>query len=435
MSGEQNAAALALSEPHRADEIRRLRDFLTAQGTFHFATLPTGLFSAAAGDSADFAVTGYRNVWVRDAVHVAHAHWVVGQRTTALRAAEALMNYFIRHRRRFRDIIEGRADPADPMQRPHIRFDGERLAELPEKWAHAQNDALGYFLWFYSLLIEQGALRPAPPVWELLGDIPAYFRTVRYWEDEDSGHWEETRKISASSIGVAAAGLVQLRRLMDHAACEHSLARHGGGLTFDAVDELIDRGRMALRAILPAECVQPDPRKNRRYDAALLFLIYPLAVVDDATADQILADVRTHLQGPLGIRRYLGDSYWCADYKRLLAADQRTVDFSDNLASRDRLLQPGSEAQWCVFDPIISVIYGRRYLQSRAAEDRERQLAALRRSLQQLTPPGSPFGAYRCPESYYRENGVWGPNDITPLLWTQANLWLALHCAEQTGTA
>ena len=30
-----------------------------------------------------------------------------------------------------------------------------------------------------------------------------------------------------------------------------------------------------------------------------------------------------------------------------LAADQRTVDFSDNLADRDRLLEPGLEAQWC----------------------------------------------------------------------------------------
>jgi len=43
-----------------------------------------------------------------------------------------------------------------------------------------------------------GALQPEQL--EILGLFPLFFQAVRYWEDEDSGHWEEARKIEASSI-------------------------------------------------------------------------------------------------------------------------------------------------------------------------------------------------------------------------------------------
>ena len=114
------------------------------------------MFSAAAGEGAEFESTGYRSVWVRDNVHIAHAHWVWGERDKAIAAMTALMSFFVRHRHRFTDAIAGRSHVQDPMQRPHIRFDGERLIELDEKWSHAQNDALGGFLWLYSKLAAAG---------------------------------------------------------------------------------------------------------------------------------------------------------------------------------------------------------------------------------------------------------------------------------------
>ena len=42
-------------------------------------------------------------------------------------------------------------------------------------------------------------------------------------------------------------------------------------------------------------------------------------VVDQAMADRIVGDVVRHLQGDVGIRRYIGDSYWCADYRELFS--------------------------------------------------------------------------------------------------------------------
>lgn len=413
-------------------DVVETREYLQQHGTFRFPTLESGLFSASANDTEEFALTGYRNAWVRDTIHIAHVLWRTDEPGTAVRAVEALMTYFQKHRHRFTDIIEGRADANDPQQRPHIRFDGARLEEIDEKWSHAQNDALGAFFWLYLKMIAEGTLRPSPAQWNMLADFPAFFRSVRYWEDEDSGHWEETRKIAASSIGIVVAALKKLRELLIDAKCDFAWSRTENGVGPEELAWLIQQGEMALKTILPYECLQPDPSQHRRYDSALLFLIEPYGLISGDMAEQIINDVRENLMGPIGIRRYLGDSYWCADYKDLMSAELRTSDFSDNLAERDRLLEKGTEAQWCLFDPILSVISAKQFADHHHSRDRERQFEHLRRAVRQLTAAGHPAGAYRCPESYFRHRGEWIPNDITPLLWTQANLRWALHWAEQT---
>jgi hypothetical protein len=413
-----------LTDAPSPDEIERITRFLESQGTFRFPTVRTGLFSAAAGDDPEFRLTGYQNVWTRDNVHVAHALWATGDRAAAVRAVSALLTFYSRHRRRFVDILEDRVDPWSPMDRPHVRFDGETLKENPERWAHAQNDALGYLLWITCKLLRAGDLEPTPEMLDLFELLVKYFDAIEYWQDEDSGHWEETRKIEASSIGTVVAGLRELRDWQAEAEPAPALP---------PVESLIERGEAALDEILPAECIQPDPEKIRPYDAALLFLISPLGVVEDAMADQIIADVRTHLMGEHGIRRYIGDSYWCANYRDLLSAEVRTTDFSEDMSERDQLLNPGEEAQWCIFDPILSVIFGQRYQASGDKAAFEQQIRHLRRSLSQLTKDEPPFPDYRCPESYFLEQGRWVPNDITPLLWTQGNLKLALHAMHNSA--
>ena len=144
-------------------------------------------------------------------------------------------------------------------------------------------------------------------------------------------------------------------------------------------------------------------------------------------ADRIVGDVAAHLQGGVGIRRYIGDSYWCADYRALFPPEARSADFSQSLERRDRLLKEGQEAQWCIFDPILSAIFGNRYLRSGIASDRERQVAYFNRSLGQIT------ATLQCPEAYFLESGGWVPNDNAPLLWTEANLWLALKAMKTTA--
>src|SRR5262249_15370924 len=155
----------------------------------------------------------------------------------------------------------------------------------------------------------------------------------------------------------------------------------------------------------PCESKEPV---YRRYDSALLFLIYPLEVLDKKVSEQILEDVKTHLAGSYGIRRYLGDSYWFPNYKEVLSAGERTGDFSGEMARRDAYVRVGDEAQWCIFDPIISVVYGRWYrdaqIDGRAAEAQrylEAQTFFLNRSLKQLTPDLNNVDRLCLPESYY----------------------------------
>jgi len=415
-----------------ATSVRSLREFLCAQGTLDFPASTGGLYAAAAGTGADFEVSGYRSVWVRDNMQIAWALYRADhQATAAVRCVLTIAEFYRRHQRRFVEIIAGTADAQDPMNRPHIRFNGSDLTELPEKWAHAQNDALGYFLWLTGRLAIDGHLPPSHMPWDVLGLLLQYWQRIEVWQDEDSGHWEEVRKVAASSIGCALAGLETLATLLQTNR-QMLQAAEAGGVSMSVLQLLQRECRAALLGILPAECIQSDPAKQRRFDAALLFLIWPLDIVGErALEDRIIDEVRTQLLGPHGIRRYPGDSYWCADYRQLLSADERTVDFSDNLDARDRLLRPGLEAQWCIFDPILSCIFGRRYQRGGNAADLQQQLWHANRSLQQLTTADCRFPPYRCPESWFCERGEWIPNDITPLLWTQANLLQALQLLEE----
>ena len=334
--------------------------------------------------------------------------------------------------RRFEAVIADPRRAADPMNRPHVRFDGENLAELGGRWPHAQNDALGYFLWLYCLMANENALRIEDGEAEVLSRFPRYLRAIRYWEDEDSGHWEEVRKVSASSIGAVVGGLRELKRLSASQRRGTVLERLVASERLDKLlDGLLAEGTRALRDILPSECVQPGPKQLRRFDAALLFLVYPLRVVEGELAETIVRDVIGNLQGEYGIRGYLGDSFWCADYKQV-PKELRTADYSNDIASRDALLAPGGEAQWCLFDPVLSAYFAVKYQQTRAVADLNRQTEYFNRALGQVTGPDCPFGEFKCPELYYREQGRIETSDVTPLLWTQANLWTAVPALERS---
>ena len=423
----QNSGILALlaARRYQRDDIDRIENQLQRWGTLTMRPLASGLFPAAATATS---VSGYGNVWVRDNIHVAYAHHLQGKSEVAALTVRVIFEFFWKHRQRFDAIIAGEADPNDAMLRPHVRFDGESLTELAhEPWPHAQNDALGYALWLCSLLLTAGTLKLDRPVVEMLRRFPRYFEAIRYWEDEDSGHWEETRKRSASSIGTVVAGLEALVALARDPAGALRTAGFDPSI-IELASGLAHQGRVALLGILPRECVQLSLRKNRRYDAALLFLVHPLNVVAAPLADLIIADVDRYLSGPHGIRRYLGDSYWAPDYDQRMPEQELTRDYSNDVAMRDTLLERiGDEAQWCIFDPVLSAYFGRCYRETRGQEYLDRQVHHFERALAQITAD------WRCPELYYSKQGTYVPNPHTPLLWTQANLLTALSAMKASS--
>ncbi len=414
-----------IEEEYTPESLAKIRETLEACGTHAILPVEHGLFSATATAVAK-SVSGYHNVWVRDNVLVANSFRLRGELAPAIACMQGLSQFFAKERPRFLDIINdaSRKRKDDVMRRPHIRFAAQALGELAEKWPHAQNDALGLALWFRFVLANSGALPIAAEDWEIYGLFPRYFAAIEYWQDRDSGAWEEGRAVRNSSVGAVVAGLEEMREYLSSPDTGKNAASVSAPPnTLAKLDQLIEKGRARLDATLPFEA-PPE----RLADSALLSLIYPLRVVRKIAAqDAILSLVQARLKGQIGIKRYAGDSYFCQDYDQWFAPGQMSSDFSERMAYRDALLQPGCEAQWCIFDPQLSIIYGERFLANPAdAVSFRKQVYYFNRSLRQLTPEGG------CPELYYLKNGEYVPNDHTPLLWTQANQALALHLMERS---
>lgn len=150
----------------------------------------------------------------------------------------------------------------------------------------------------------------------------------------------------------------------------------GGG---EQIKTSNDRRHKALDRILPAESIQPS--REWPNDSAVLFLIYPVGVVPTVQAEAVLQAAEIHLQGDFGTRRYRRDSFWRANHAELVPQELRTTDTSEDMSARDALVKEGEEAQWCVFDPVISTIFGLRYEHTAAERFSSRQVHYLNRSL------------------------------------------------------
>ncbi len=414
-----------ISENYTPESLARIKEVLAASRTHEILPVANGLFAASSSQAPD-ALSGYQNVWVRDNVMVADSFRRRGDSSTAIACAQGLTQFFATQLPRFREIIN---DPKrflrrDANHRPHIRFTAQTLAELSEVWPHAQNDALGEALWFRFSLANTGSLPFSSADYEIYRLFPPYFEAIEYWQDRDSGAWEEGYKINNSSVGAVVAGLQEMLKFHESDAAKiHPIQATITPAETKKLRALIAKGRKRLDTTLPFES-PPE----RLVDSALLFLIHPLGVISTReTEDAILNLVQARLRGEVGIKRYAGDSYFCQDYDEWFSPAQMSSDFSERLDVRDAHLQPGCEAQWCIFDPLLSVIYGYRFLADRS--DRvsfHKQIYYFNRSLAQLTPAG------QCPELYFLKHGSYIANVHTPLAWTQANQALALYLMEQS---
>jgi len=389
-------------------QVEALREKLVAAKTLQVRQNEHGIYAASASQAQD-AATGYQNAWLRDNAMVAYSRLACGDAESAVRTARGLTTFLKTQTEKVERIIAKPKRKEEVQERPHIRFNAKTLEENEEEWAHAQNDALGHAVWLRFLLANEAGFALEAEERELYALFPAYFDAIQYWKDPDSGAWEEARKVNSSSIGAVMAGL----REMEKYAREGMEIR---GVGKSALAELLKKGRRVLEVQLPFEA--PPERKT---DAALLFLVYPLGVVTDRRMKRFIVSLtRARLMGDVGIRRYLGDSYFCQDYDEWYPPEERSMDFAQRLAVRDEFLRPGCEAQWCLFDPMLSVIYREQYQETGSAEALARQLEHLNRAIGQLDEE-------RCPEAYFLKDGRWTANEHTPLAWTQANLAVAME--------
>eukprot|EP00927_Polykrikos_kofoidii_P017198 TRINITY_DN17808_c0_g4_i1.p1 TRINITY_DN17808_c0_g4~~TRINITY_DN17808_c0_g4_i1.p1 ORF type:complete len:487 (+),score=88.16 TRINITY_DN17808_c0_g4_i1:78-1463(+) len=431
------------AEPLTQEELAALMELLTRHGTLDTekgkcldaSGKPTGMFSAASANTGgSHKESGYYASWIRDNCLVSYdlyfcdPHGAGG--ADAVACIGAIATFLLKYAYRFERVIGGLTDVKGGeevwMERPHIRFDGSSLLEISDqKYNHKQNDALGYFIWMRCKLALDGKMPINGEHLKLLGQMFDYLRVIECWKDEDGGHWEEHSKIEASSLGPVLAGLRLFRRLVNDNGflppCKD-----------DTLDLLEEKLVVALNEILPNECIQPG--RERDVDAALIFLIYPLEVVDEHMAEKILDRVSKKITGPIGINRYAFDSFFCKDYKDLTGEDA-TKHFTDaELQERDKLVVHGEEAQWCIFDSMVSAYYGKLFLKHAQEKHFKMQQLYLSRSLAQISGDDCFFGPWHCPELYYLYKGKWQPDDQTPLLWAQGNLKAALHAMKLSLT-
>ena len=388
-----------------------IRTLLDQHGALEFPQLSSGLFPAInVPDLKD--PTGMTNAWLRDSANVALGLLQDGQTDEARAAGRGILDCLQKVRTYFDDVIAAGSAPADASLRPAVRFTGDDSRPRLE-WPNAQNDALGYSLLLIGNLAQAGALKLTPADREMLATVLDYLHTIRYWEDLDSGHWEEVPKLNSSSVGTVIAGLQALAPSISGRA--------------PLITELLTKGRQTLERVLPNE--SDTPGWERPVDASQLFLIEPLHVVRGEMATTILNNIQKTLVGPHGVRRYPRDSYWGADYRSNFEMGERTVDFSDpkDMVERDAFFRPGTEAQWSLFDPMLAAAYARRYEENESATDRDMAHRHLSRSLSQVIETEvDGKTVWRIPESYFLENNRWVPNDHLGLLWSQGNLLHAL---------
>lgn len=416
MSLETGLLHHLIADTYTPKSLSKIKQVLADHHSHDLFPVANGLF-AASSNQALSSVSGYQNVWVRDNVIIADSFRRRGDLAPAIACMEGLTKFFATQLPRFRKIIASpaRAAHGDANRRPHIRFAGQTLEELSEKWTHAQNDALGQALWFRFLLANTGDLPMIPSDYEIYRVFPAYFAAIKYWQDPDSGAWEEGSKINNSSVGAVIAGLEEMQKYFASQSDRPEEA--------EKLLQLITNGRHRLDATLPFES-PPE----RLVDSALLSLVHPLeAVPSREMQDRILNLVQARLKGSVGIKRYVGDSYFCQDYDEWFPPEQMSAVFTETMDFRDAHLQPGCEAQWCIFDPLLSIIFGKRFLVDRS--DRasfQKQVHYFNRSLAQVTSAGA------CPELYFLKGGRYIPNAHTPLAWSQANQALALYLMEKS---
>src|SRR5271157_3350547 len=325
-----------LTESNYGNQLKALRRKLEDRGTLSIQPNKNGVY-AASSSQTDASPTGYQDAWLRDNAMVAFSRWQCGDSKSALKTLQGLTTFLQTQAHKMVAIIDQPALSQDVQKRPHVRFNARDLKELGEDWAHAQNDALAYVAWLrFRLAVSNPEFQLSEDERDLYNLFPAYFQAIRYWEDLDSGAWEESRKVNCSSVGAVVAALLEFQELEDD-------RKRRAHVEATDLQTLIDHGLRTLRKQLPFEAPP-----NRRTDAALLFLIYPMKVVspsgpinDQQIQNWILSLIRARLVGSVGIRRYIGDSYYCQDYDKWLPADMRAGDFSARTELRDELLQPG----------------------------------------------------------------------------------------------
>ncbi len=322
----------------------------------------SGLFAAS-----DKSVgTGYDKSWLRDNFYECLPFLLLERWDVVEKTANALLRIFEKHEYKLDHAIQKKPD--DRQHYIHARVHPETFDEFWEDWGNKQNDAIGALLFLFgSLELHNRKVLRTDKDRELVQKLIWYLNSLEYWQDPDSGMWEENEEVHASSIGACVAGLTLVRTIPG----------------IEVPDNMIHNGENALRNLLPRE----SPGKF--VDLALLSLIWPYEVVNENERDQILKNVEYHLLRRKGVIRYKNDYYY----------NKNKDGYSE-------------EAEWCFGISWLAIIYEKIGIREKAHKYIEMMIGT-------LTENG------KVPELYFSNADEY--NENTPLGWSEAMFVMALH--------
>jgi GH15 family glucan-1,4-alpha-glucosidase len=322
----------------------------------------SGLFAA----SKKGIGTGYDKAWIRDNFYECLAFEVIGDLDTVIKTYRAILDIFRKHEFKIDHAIS--AKPEYTHQYIHPRYHPETFDEYWEEWGNKQNDSIGCVLFKIGDLEkrQKGILIKDDDDRRIVQKLVWYLSTLEYWNDPDSGMWEENQELHASSVGACLAGLRE--------------ARHVEGVEVPSL--LLQRGKETLSAILPRES------KEKFVDLALLSLVWPYDIVTNSEAKKIIENVEYHLLREHGVIRYKGDHYY----------NKNPDGWSE-------------EAEWTFGLSWLAIIYEKLGEADKAKEYLEKAKAT-------VTKKG-------VPELYYSNSNTY--NENTPLGWSESLFVVALH--------
>ena len=322
----------------------------------------SGLFAA----SKKGIGTGYDKAWLRDNFYECLAFEVVGDIDTVKKTYRAILDIFKKHEFKIDHAISSK--PAYTHQYIHPRYNPQTFEEYWEEWGNKQNDAIGCVLFKIGDLEsrQKGTIIADEDDRRIVQKLVWYLSTLQYWNDPDSGMWEENQELHASSVGACLAGLMSDKKI--------------DGI--EVPDDLLEKGRTALRTILPRESQQ------KFVDLALLSLIWPYNILTPEETTEILNNVEYHLLRDRGVIRYKGDHYY----------NKNPDGWSE-------------EAEWTFGLSWLAIIYEKLGNSAKAQEYMEQAKAA-------VAPEG-------VPELFYSNSTKY--NDNTPLGWSESLFIVALY--------
>lgn len=321
----------------------------------------SGLYSA----SSKKVLTGYDKAWIRDNFYVGLALLELEMREEIMDMYNAFMSILLKHEWKIDYAINEK--PAFSHQYIHPRYHPETFDEFWESWGNKQNDSVGALLYFFGTLAKQHL-----PVLQqedekrIIQKLITYLEKIEYWQDTDSGIWEEWEEIHASSLGACIAGLKTVKEI-----------------GFDVPDELIQKGEdMLHHELLPRES------HDKFCDLSLLTLIYPYNLLSSEEVKNVIETIEYHLVKANGIIRYKGDHY-----------------YNENIDGWSE------EAEWTFGFSFLALAY---YVLG----EKEKALTYLQKARKTINEKGE------IPELYYSNSRE--HNENTPLAWSEAMYLIAL---------